>query len=104
MSVGCVESGGGDVAVGSGGGEDSYGAAVCAERTAIFKAVSNGVKDFEAIARSSSLDDFAYPCGICRQVMAEFAPDLKIIVTDKSGDIKVTNLSEMLPNAFSLDK
>ena len=61
----------------------SFGATNCAERTAIFKAVSEGVKDFKAIAIVCSGDQPAYPCGICRQVMSEFFnPDTRIIVEE----------------------
>ena len=61
----------------------SFGATNCAERTAIFKAVSEGIKDFKAIAIVCSGDQPAYPCGICRQVMSEFFnPDTRIIVEE----------------------
>ena len=58
---------------------------VCAERTAIFKAVSNGEKDFKAIAVVTK--DGGMPCGSCRQVMAEFSPDMLVIVADEKGKI-----------------
>lgn len=80
----------------------SYGAANCAERTAIFKAVSEGVKNFDAIAIVCSGSQPAYPCGICRQVMSEFFnPDTRVIVED--GDIlKAYSFKELLPESFSL--
>lgn len=80
----------------------SYGAANCAERTAIFKAVSEGVKNFDAIAIVCSGSQPAYPCGICRQVMSEiFNPDTRIIVED--GDmLKTYTFKELLPESFSL--
>ncbi len=80
----------------------TYGATNCAERTAIFKAVSEGQRDFEAIAIVSSGGDETFPCGICRQVMAEFAPELKIILRDKNGNEAIYQLSELLPKSFSL--
>lgn len=80
----------------------TYGATNCAERTAIFKAVSEGHRDFEAIAIVSSGRDETFPCGICRQVMAEFAPGLKIILRDKNGKEAIYQLSELLPKSFSL--
>ncbi|MBQ3162805.1 MAG: cytidine deaminase [Oscillospiraceae bacterium] len=80
----------------------TYGATNCAERTAIFKAVSEGHRDFEAIAIVSSGGDETFPCGICRQVMAEFAPELKIILRDKNGIEAIYQLSELLPKSFSL--
>ena len=74
----------------------------CAERTAIFKAVSEGKREFEAIAiAGSSSDDMSvpcYPCGACRQVMAEFCgEDFKIVLSDT-----VMTLGELLPYTFSL--
>ena len=58
----------------------SYGATNCAERTAIFKAVSEGYREFDAIAIVASSGDYASPCGICRQVLFEFLPDGKVIL------------------------
>ncbi|MBP1549911.1 MAG: cytidine deaminase [Oscillospiraceae bacterium] len=81
----------------------TYGATNCAERTAIFKAVSEGQRDFEAIAIVSSGDGETFPCGICRQVMAEFAPELKIILRDENGNERIYTLMELLPKSFSLD-
>jgi cytidine deaminase len=83
----------------------SYGLAVCAERTAIFKAVSEGVRKFAALAVACDTDTFdtAFPCGACRQVMAEFMDDeTDIIVSIKSGEHRVYKLKELLPNAFRL--
>ena len=80
----------------------AYSATNCAERTAIFKAVSEGVKDFKAIAIVCSGDQPAYPCGICRQVMSEFFnPDTRIIV-EEGGGLKTYTMSEILPDNFSL--
>ena len=81
----------------------TYGATNCAERTAIFKAVSEGQRDFEAIAIVSSSGGETFPCGICRQVMAEFAPELKIILRDENGNECIYTLMELLPKSFSLD-
>ena len=85
----------------------SFGATCCAERTAFFKAVSEGVYDFDAIAVVGGKDgDFSKPCppcGICRQVMAEFCgPDFKIILANGSDEAKVFALSKLLPESFSL--
>lgn len=85
----------------------SYGATVCAERTAIFKAVSDGERDFSMLAvaggKENELSDKFLPCGICRQVMAEFCkPDFTILVVTDQSTYKEFTLSELLPNAFSL--
>ncbi len=84
----------------------SYGATNCAERTAIFKAVSEGRRRFRAIAIAGGMEgqepvDYAYPCGICRQVMKEFAgEDFRIIVAKSAADYKVYILEELLPHGF----
>ena len=76
----------------------------CAERTAFFKAVSEGERKFEAIAVVGGKDGepapFCAPCGVCRQVMAEFCTDDFKVVLGTSADFKVYNFSEILPFAF----
>jgi cytidine deaminase len=75
---------------------------VCAERTAIFKAVSNGERKFKAIAIVTK--DGGMPCGSCRQVMAEFSPEMLVIVADENGKIIAEKkLSDLLPGAFGAD-
>jgi len=77
----------------------SYGATICAERVAFVKAISEGEKEFEAIAVASDLKDFTYPCGICRQFMSEWGLDIKLIT--KSGEkIRIHTIGELLPEAF----
>lgn len=84
----------------------SYGATNCAERTAFFKAVSEGEYQFKAIAvagglKDKPITDYAYPCGICRQVMQEFCgSDFQIIVVKNETDYKVMTLAELLPCGF----
>ena len=90
----------------------TFGATNCAERTAIFKAVSEGIRDFEAIAVAGGpedsngnpvLEDFCPPCGICRQVLSEFCSrDFKVILANGKGEQKVFTLAELLPESFSL--
>ena len=87
----------------------AYSPSVCAERVALFKAVSEGESSFTAIAivggsqESDSLTS-CYPCGVCRQVLAEFCePSLQIITLD-GEDIVETTLGELLPNAFTFEK
>jgi len=77
----------------------SFGATNCAERTAIFKAVSDGIHDFEAIAIASDSKDLVFPCGICRQVMAEFGIQ-RIIVSQDDGTFAEYSLEDLLPYAF----
>ena len=85
----------------------SFGATVCAERTAIFKAVSEGELSFSAICivggKNGDVQDFCPPCGICRQVLSEFCkPDFKIILPSSLTDWKVFTLADLLPESFSL--
>lgn len=90
----------------------AYGPSNCAERTAIFKAVSEGDKEFAAIAvvggpedenGNPVIKDFCPPCGVCRQVMAEFCnKDFKIILAKNPTDYKIFTLGELLPESFSL--
>jgi cytidine deaminase len=85
----------------------SYGATNCAERTAIFKAVSEGHRRLCGIAiaggpEGEAPNGYAYPCGICRQVMSEFAgPDLPVLVAKSSSDVKEFTLGELLACSFT---
>jgi len=79
----------------------SYGAAICAERVAVTKAVSEGETLVKAIAVTGDSDDIIFPCGICRQVLREFGDDdTKVICGNKNGEFTVFRLGELLPNAF----
>lgn len=80
----------------------SFGATNCAERTAIFKAVSEGYRNFIAIAIVSSGGGETYPCGICRQVMGEFSSDLRIILRNAANETVSYNFRDIMPNFFSL--
>lgn len=75
----------------------SFGLTVCAERNAIFSAVAAGHKDFEAIAIIADSKTPVTPCGACRQVMAEFSPDLEICSSNLEGDMFKSNIRELLP-------
>lgn len=81
----------------------SYGATICAERTAMVKAVSEGYTHFKKIAIVSSGNFFTYPCGICRQFMTEFMKDGIVVLEDKEEGIKEFSLEELLPNGFTND-
>ncbi len=78
----------------------SYGATICAERTAITKAISEGVKEFEKIAIVASSEDYAAPCGICRQVLYEFMPEGEVVLYSKKEGMKVMKLKDLLPMGF----
>nr|WP_275541039.1 cytidine deaminase [Clostridium tetani] len=80
----------------------SFGATNCAERTAIFKAISEGKTKIKAIAILGRKDEFTYPCGICRQVIAEFGDKNTIVILAKNIDkYEVKTLEEILPGAFT---
>lgn len=80
----------------------SYGLTNCAERTAIFKAISEGEKEIEAIVVVGDTEGPIAPCGACRQVMAEFCDEnTKIILTNLKGDRVETTINELLPGFFS---
>jgi cytidine deaminase len=82
----------------------SYGLTVCAERIAVFKAVTTGEKDFKAIAIAGDGQGFTYPCGACLQVLAEFSPGIKVIVADETNKYQELTLHDLLPQAFGLKK
>ena len=82
----------------------SYGATVCAERTAVVKAVSEGRRDFAAIAVVSDEDEYCMPCGICRQFLADFAPKLKFLLAKPTGEYVERTMEDLLPGAFRLEK
>jgi cytidine deaminase len=77
----------------------SYGLGMCAERTAIFTAVSANARSFEAIAVAGPDGMTTMPCGACRQVLFEFAPHLRIIYADQ-GEVKSQTIQQLLPAAF----
>lgn len=81
----------------------SYGATNCAERTAIFNAVSQGHREIKAIAVVGDIHNFTYPCGICRQVMAEFAQnkEIPIIIIKSKDEYIVKTMEDILPGAFT---
>ena len=79
----------------------SYGATVCAERTAVWKAVSEGHRDdFVKLAVAGNTEGPCWPCAICRQVLFEFAPHLEILVGNRDRVLIATNLDQLLPHAF----
>lgn len=82
----------------------SYGATICAERTAFVKAISEGYRDFKALAVTAGSEQEALPCGICRQFMYEFSPGLEVITGTDIEDLNVRTLEELLPGGFSLEK
>lgn len=79
----------------------SYGLTICAERTAIFKALSEGERDFAAIAIASDDEGFCSPCGACRQIISDFCGEIDIVLINHKKEIKTFKTSEALPFAFT---
>lgn len=77
----------------------SYSPTICAERTAIFKAISEGSKRIEKIAIVGDANP-TYPCGVCRQVIREFGKDAKIIIANSEDDYKEYTTEDLLPHSF----
>ena len=77
----------------------SYGLSICAERVAVFKAISEGERDFEALAVVT--EKGVTPCGACRQVLIEFGEDIQVIVANGAGEYRIFGLRELLPEAFT---
>ena len=79
-----------------------YSQTNCAERSALFSAISNGEREFEKLAIIGSGDDYIYPCGTCRQVIQELAPNIEIICAKTEEDFQILTMSDLLPYAFKL--
>lgn len=81
----------------------SYGATICAERSALCAAVSLGHREFLAIGLVTDCAESAWPCGVCRQVLAEFAPNMPVYSSNAAGDVEMCTVSELLPKRFAAE-
>lgn len=81
----------------------SYSLTMCAERTAVFKAISEGERKFKAIAIAGDAKNYISPCGACRQVLSDLCGDIDVIMLNSKGEQKIEKLSALLPFAFSDD-
>jgi cytidine deaminase len=79
----------------------SYSLTMCAERTAIFKAYSEGVRKFKAIAVVSDSGNTIPPCGACRQVLQDLAPGIEVVLADRKGQFVIYSTDELLPHPFT---
>ena len=102
FNVGAVALCGEKIYIGCNIENASFGATICAERCAIFKAVSDGCTKIDKIVIVCSTHDFAYPCGICRQVMTEFMDENGIIVVTNDKEIREYKLSDLMPESFRM--
>ena len=76
------------------------GSCICAERTALVKAISEGCRTFKRIAVVGNSADYCWPCGSCRQMLYEFAPDLEVLVANRDHDFVKYTLRQLLPHGF----
>ncbi|MBN1233091.1 MAG: cytidine deaminase [Candidatus Coatesbacteria bacterium] len=93
----------GEVFAGCNVENSSYGLTSCAERNAVFRAISEGKREFTAIAIYTPTEKLTFPCGACRQVLIEFAENMIMILASDKNEA-IFNLKELLPNGFSMDK
>ena len=91
---------GGQVFTGCNVENAAYGSTICAERTALVKAVSEGCREFSALAVAGNSTDYCWPCGACRQMLYEFAPDLELLVGRSDREFTKLKLSDLLPHGF----
>jgi cytidine deaminase len=80
----------------------SYGLTMCAERVALFKALSDGHRDFTAVAVVTGADDLTPPCGACRQLLWEYCGDILVVLANTNGQTATHRLGELLPHPFGL--
>jgi cytidine deaminase len=92
---------GGEVFSGCNVENSSYGLTICAERVAVFKAVSEGKRKFKSVVVFS--DRLVFPCGACLQVLAEFSPGMEVYLATNQGKVKKYNLSDLLPKPFRIN-
>lgn len=78
----------------------TYGLTVCAERVAVFKAISEGARKFRRIAVAADTDTLTPPCGACRQILWEFCGDVEVILTNLRGKTEVLRLKDLFPRPF----
>ena len=95
-----LETAAGEIVSGCNIENASYGLTICAERVAIFKAVSEGVRDFARIAVVTDTDRLTPPCGACRQIIWEYCGDVPVIMSNVKGESREYKMSELLPEAF----
>lgn len=93
----------GEVFTGTNVENASYGLTVCAERIAVFSAVSRGARDFEAIAVCGSGKGFVYPCGACLQVLMEFSPNIQVLAVNERNEYRSYWLHDLIPMSFALN-
>ena len=95
-----LEDAGGRVHTGCNVENATYGLTLCAERVAVFKAISEGAREFRRIAIAADTDTLTPPCGACRQILWEFCGDIEMVLLNPRGKSEVVRLKELFPRAF----
>ena len=95
-----LETDDGEVITGCNVESASYGLTVCAERVAIWKAISQGKRKIKHIAVVADTEELTPPCGVCRQIIWEFGGDIPVILANLKGKTEIVRMSELLPRAF----
>ena len=104
VTVGAALEADGQLFTGANVENGSYGLTICAERVAVFKAVTSGARKFDRIAVAGNQERFLQPCGACLQVLSEFCDDLEIILVDNDGSTSETSLAQLFPAPFKLKR
>ncbi|MFH2056128.1 MAG: cytidine deaminase [bacterium] len=102
VTVGAALEADGEIFTGANVENASYGLTVCAERVAVFAAVTHGARKFTRIAIASNQERCLQPCGACLQVLSEFCADLQIVLVDAAGNTTETSLKQLFPAPFKL--
>jgi len=97
-----VEDAGGRIHTGCNVENATYGLTVCAERVAIFKAISEGVRHFRRVAVAADTDNLTPPCGACRQILWEFCGDVEIVLVNPRGKTETYRLKDLFPKPFDV--
>jgi cytidine deaminase len=95
-----LETDDGDIVVGSNVESASYGLTVCAERVAVWNAISHGKRKIVKIAVVTDTDELTPPCGVCRQIIWEFGGDIPVIFANLNGKVETVQMRDLLPRAF----
>jgi cytidine deaminase len=97
-----IEDTGGRIHTGCNVENATYGLTVCAERVAVFKAVSEGVRKFRRVAIAADTDSLTPPCGACRQILWEFCGDIEIVLVNPRGKTETHRLKDLFPKPFDV--
>jgi cytidine deaminase len=97
-----VEDAGGEIHTGCNVENATYGLTMCAERVAVFKAISEGARQFRRIAVAADTEVLTPPCGACRQILWEFCGDIEIVLVNPRGKIETWRLKELFPKPFDV--